>query len=59
MNIVRSCWNTSTPRKCDTVQNLPCSFKQSSSIRNLFHCYSRQKCRAKLFSHRSNALLLL
>jgi len=26
-------------RKCDTVQNAPCSFKQSSSIRNVFHFF--------------------
>jgi len=50
---------TSAPRKYDTVQNGPCSFRQSSSIRNVFHFSSRQKCNAKLFSQRSSALLFL
>jgi len=39
VRIVRSCWYTSAPRKCDTVQNAPCCFKQSSRIRNVFHFF--------------------
>jgi len=46
------------PGNCAPVVTplVPCFFKQSSSIRNVFHFLSRQKCRAKLFPH---ALLLL
>jgi len=40
MNIVWSCSYTSAPRKYDTVQNAPCSFKQSTSIRNVFPFFS-------------------
>jgi len=58
MNIVRSCQNVSATRKYDTIQNVPCSFRQNSSIKNVFHFFSRQKCRAQLFSQRSSALLL-
>jgi len=58
MNIVRSCQNTSAAKKYDTVQNVSCSFKQSSSIRNLFHFFLAKSAIQNYF-HNVSALLLL